>query len=1041
MEDRKVSFLVAECNEFQSMGRVYEDISTIEEAVSIYKGLPETVKSMIPGISIKLNDTEYTLFTNKIADLSHYPESIQQNGELQQAIRVLGNEFGVIKNQVDIEELSQNIYWFYEQTSHNDVFSQEEHQPAISIEENSVERIKQDLLKGDCKKYIEDLNYYKAECFGSMSSKAVIQIQEMGQDICLVGKTSLDMDNLFQKVPIGIESTEDYSNNLFHAEETSHGIENRYRLVYANDKGRVQPLTEQIFNNEADAMIQAGKLKGMDLVSYNVVVERASEIKKTNLMREEMEQPEILQDLKMRLQEFETPEARLDSTEVERIVSAHSDRLRELNGNRKTVVINAYGGAGAGKTTACLQIASELKKQGYVAEYIPEYAKDLVWEEKYDLLDGTEKHQYQILQEQLKRMDRLYGKVDFIVTDAPVLLNAVYNKELSAPYEKMLSELNKQYTSFNFLVERDNSKFEQAGRLQNLQESIEKDGQIKELLKKNKIFYGTYNHQSLNDVVHNAVEHLANQKAKYQYRGFANSKDGSKMLFGKTEEEVLKKAQSMNSKLDPEHQFATCNIGKYNPVSGKYENNQKFDVKLGKNVTPVFLDVPNGLSKEEFIAEMRRYKEAGAKFNPTKKRWYIMPDQVEEFHKNLNQKADQENPVLDEKQNENKAVAMEQQLEGSALNYFASIDNQYIVQLTNGDTVQISQKEIVEKSGVKSMDEIKPNQLIDILEKTVEEHIKLLHTKDYDITISNDKTDNWCDIHIKKTGQTIELRGDQFGVHFPSMAPEDVKAIVEKVIKQFPVEAKETVFEVGKNVSITVPEYHVLANGIPEIKGIQTVEGILQKYDSGVLHIEKADKSVVEVKQGEVYNERQVAILKKAIEKEMQPVELDIIGQPQLSAAQMEQTYWAFQDGMCPEQVALFANPKIDSWQMDLYRMGISNGIPFDTMKDILNPTKDWIENRQMVDKMIKTQRNLIIKDLDANGIRPEKRIVSKMERVNGLSGKTHNVKDILTKVKTGSVRNDTLGQLYKDLGSEFKRQQAFTNKIATPQMKKIPMR
>lgn len=93
---------------------------------------------------------------------------------------------------------------------------------------------------------------------------------------------------------------------------------------------------------------------------------------------------------------------------------------------RKTIVINAFGGPGAGKTTACLDITSMLKKRGFIAEYVQEYAKELVWDKNFEMLNGSEKNQKIILNEQQKRMDRLMGKVDFIVTDAPLLLNSIY---------------------------------------------------------------------------------------------------------------------------------------------------------------------------------------------------------------------------------------------------------------------------------------------------------------------------------------------------------------------------------------------------------------------------------------------------------------------------------------------------------------------------------------------------------------------------------------------------------------------------------------
>lgn len=49
----------------------------------------------------------------------------------------------------------------------------------------------------------------------------------------------------------------------------------------------------------------------------------------------------------------------------------------------KTLVVNLFAGPGAGKTTCAWEIAAELKKLGVHTEYVPEYAKELVWDEDY----------------------------------------------------------------------------------------------------------------------------------------------------------------------------------------------------------------------------------------------------------------------------------------------------------------------------------------------------------------------------------------------------------------------------------------------------------------------------------------------------------------------------------------------------------------------------------------------------------------------------------------------------------------------------------
>lgn len=182
---------------------------------------------------------------------------------------------------------------------------------------------------------------------------------------------------------------------------------------------------------------------------------------------------------------------------------------KDLTGKpRETVVINAFGGAGAGKTTACMHIAAELKKKGFVAEYVPEYAKELVWDKNLEMLDGSEMHQRMILSEQSRRVERLVGQVDFVVTDAPTILNGVYLKDCDNKenYCKMLLDNFNTYNNFNFVVQRDTKKFEKEGRIHTLEESIAVDGEVEKLLKDNNLFYGKYDHAHLDIVVQNAIK-------------------------------------------------------------------------------------------------------------------------------------------------------------------------------------------------------------------------------------------------------------------------------------------------------------------------------------------------------------------------------------------------------------------------------------------------------------------------------------------------------------------------------------------------------
>ena len=188
-------------------------------------------------------------------------------------------------------------------------------------------------------------------------------------------------------------------------------------------------------------------------------------------------------------------------------VSEHQEKLDRFDGSQSTQIINLFGGPGSGKTTCAMSICSELKKLGYSAEYVQEYAKELVYEKNFDLLDGSEMHQFEILQEQMHRVDRLLGgDVDFIVCDAPIVLNGIYNQELTAEYSGMLQDLFAQYQNMSFFIERDVTSYQQEGRMQTFQESVEKDAEIRNMLDSYGISWDSCTHEMLDQIIHKAVE-------------------------------------------------------------------------------------------------------------------------------------------------------------------------------------------------------------------------------------------------------------------------------------------------------------------------------------------------------------------------------------------------------------------------------------------------------------------------------------------------------------------------------------------------------
>lgn len=204
-----------------------------------------------------------------------------------------------------------------------------------------------------------------------------------------------------------------------------------------------------------------------------------------------------------------------DVAKFDTLISEQKE-ITSNNSDKNTIVINAFAGPGAGKTTSCLEVAEKLKKQGFVTEYVQEYAKELVYDNNFIMLDGHYEHQFAILNEQMKRINRLYGKVDFIVTDSPILLNNTYlnedkNTEVYSAYSDSVNKLYGLYNNFNYFVERDTSVFEKEGQIHNLEQSIAIDNELKNMLHNNQIDFDVYTHATIDNIVRDSTIIYAKQ--------------------------------------------------------------------------------------------------------------------------------------------------------------------------------------------------------------------------------------------------------------------------------------------------------------------------------------------------------------------------------------------------------------------------------------------------------------------------------------------------------------------------------------------------
>lgn len=132
-------------------------------------------------------------------------------------------------------------------------------------------------------------------------------------------------------------------------------------------------------------------------------------------------------------------------------------------------VINLFGGPGAGKSTTAAGLFFRMKNFGLNVELVTEYAKDLTWEDRQKLLGDD---QLYVFAKQQRRLNRLKGKVDYVVTDSPLLLGLAYCKTTDPNHlPNLIKEVFDQYDNYNFFINRGNKPYQPIGRNQTSQEA------------------------------------------------------------------------------------------------------------------------------------------------------------------------------------------------------------------------------------------------------------------------------------------------------------------------------------------------------------------------------------------------------------------------------------------------------------------------------------------------------------------------------------------------------------------------------------------
>ncbi len=167
------------------------------------------------------------------------------------------------------------------------------------------------------------------------------------------------------------------------------------------------------------------------------------------------------------------------------------------------LVINLFAGPGCGKSTTATGVFSLLKLHGINAEYVSEFAKDLVWEERHKTLSD----QYYIWGKQYHRMWRLRDDVDVIVTDSPLLLSILYGENVCDSFCKtVLETFNSTFVNLNYFLGRI-KPYNPKGRVQTEEEAKEIDRKTELMLLQHDVDYKTItgNIDGINEIVQDVL--------------------------------------------------------------------------------------------------------------------------------------------------------------------------------------------------------------------------------------------------------------------------------------------------------------------------------------------------------------------------------------------------------------------------------------------------------------------------------------------------------------------------------------------------------
>lgn len=155
------------------------------------------------------------------------------------------------------------------------------------------------------------------------------------------------------------------------------------------------------------------------------------------------------------------------------------------------ILVNLYGGPGAGKSTLRAEIFKRLKVAGVNCEEVPEAAKRYTWEKRYTALAC----QPYLFGKQLHETEALVGQVDVVITDSPLMLCCLYAdlspRSYPESFKTAMIDIAKSFTTMDYMIERV-MPYQHEGRGQSSEDADNIGRRCKELLTANDIPFSVF---------------------------------------------------------------------------------------------------------------------------------------------------------------------------------------------------------------------------------------------------------------------------------------------------------------------------------------------------------------------------------------------------------------------------------------------------------------------------------------------------------------------------------------------------------------------